>query len=142
MFVKNLESIQWVAYIQPPPKETSAASEVVNYLTRYLTGGPISNHRIVAADRREVTFLARAGKKVGGEREQIPITLDIVQFVRRWCLHIQPDQLTKTRYWGGWSNQRRADYMAHCRELLEATDQHSQLESEESNSEIPDGCLF
>ncbi len=56
-----------MAYIGPPPKETSQANEVVNYLTRYLTGGPISNHRIVAADRQEVTFMAREGKRVGGE---------------------------------------------------------------------------
>ena len=104
VFVKNLESTSWVAYIQPPPKETSSAGEVVNYLTRYLTGGPISNHRIVAADRNEVTFLAREGKRVGGEREQVPITLTIHEFVRRWCLHIQPEQLTKSRYFGGWSN--------------------------------------
>ncbi|QDT07978.1 hypothetical protein K227x_64080 [Rubripirellula lacrimiformis] len=38
------------------------------------------------------------------------------EFVRRWCLHIQPDQLTKTRYLGGWSNNRRGDYQDRCRE--------------------------
>ena len=118
VFIKNLESTNWVAYIQPPPKETSHAGEVVNYLTRYLTGGPISNHRIVAADRNKVTFMAREGKRVGGQREQIEITLEIEEFVRRWSLHIQPEQLTKSRYFGGWSNQRIASYIAECRELL------------------------
>jgi Putative transposase len=86
-FVKNLESKSWVAYIQPPPTVTSRADQVVNYLTRYLTGGPISDHRIVAADRDCVTFMAREGKRTGGEREQIEVTLPIGEFVKRWCLH-------------------------------------------------------
>lgn len=118
-FVEKLESKHWVAFIQPPPTATSSATQVVNYLTRYLTGGPISNHRITSADGNEVTFLAREGVRSGGDREQVPITLKTSEFVRRWCLHIQPDQLTKTRYFGGWSNNRQAAYTARCRELLE-----------------------
>ena len=119
-FVKNLESIDWVAYIQPPPKQTSRGDHVVNYLTRYLTGGPISGGRIVKADHRNVTFLAREGKRIGGERKQVPMTLGIAAFVKRWCLHIQPEQLTKTRYFGGWSNNGQSKYMSRCRELLES----------------------
>ncbi len=124
-FVNNLQSKSWVAYIQPPPTATSCADQVVNYLTRYLTGGPISDHRIVTASRESVTFLARDGKRIGGQREQIEVTLPIDNFVRRWCLHIQPDQLTKTRYFGGWSNNRRGDYQKCCRELLESLDRTS-----------------
>ena len=106
-------------FIQPPPTETSGASEVVNYLTRYLTGGPISDYRITAADEQSVTFLAREGTRVGGERKQVPITLSLRQFMQRWCLHILPEQLTKTRYFGGWSNNRRDQYMARCRASLQ-----------------------
>src|SRR6056297_1360167 len=106
--IAEIEDQEWVSYIEPPPSEVSRPEHVVRYLTRYLTGGPISNHRILAADDREVTFLAREGTRVGGEREQVPVTLKTAEFVRRWCLHIQPDQLTKTRTWGGWSNTRLA----------------------------------
>ena len=134
-FIRQLESSEWVAYIQPPPKPTSRANEVVNYLTRYLTGGPISDHRITAADQHEVTFLAREGKKVGGEREQIPITLSVEEFVRRWCLHIQPEQLTKTRYLGGWSNQCRAAYMSHCLALLSQTHRPGEAASQAPSEE-------
>jgi hypothetical protein len=138
VFVKNLESTNWVAYIQPPPKETSSAGEVVNYLTRYLTGGPISNARIVTANRHEVTFMAREGKRVGGERQQVPITLRIDEFVRRWCLHVQPDQLTKTRYLGGWSNGRCAKYMSRSRELLELIGR-TETQADLSDNDTP--CL-
>jgi len=126
-FVRQLEATEWVAYIQPPPTASSQAHEVVNYLTRYLTGGPISNHRITAADEHQVTFLAREGKRTGGDREQIPVTLSVEAFVRRWSLHIQPEQLTKTRYLGGWSNSRRESYMSRCLELLDSTSRVSEL---------------
>jgi hypothetical protein len=47
------------------------------------------------------------------------VPLSVTEFIRRWCLHIQPDQLTKTRYFGGWSGRRRTAYLARCRQFLE-----------------------
>jgi predicted nucleic acid-binding Zn ribbon protein len=119
-FCDELAAMDWVSFIQPPPTASCTADQVVRYLTRYLTGGPISDSRILSADANQVTFLAREGKRVGGERAQVPVTLATLEFVRRWCDHIQPDQLTKTRYFGGWCNQRRAEYQADCRRLLGA----------------------
>jgi hypothetical protein len=119
-FIDKLESKKWVAYIQPPPSESSSAHQVVRYLTRYLTGGPISDRRIASADSKDVTFLAREGTRSGGERSQVPVTLSTTDFIQKWCLHIQPIQLTKTRYFGGWCNQRQAAYRNRCEELLSA----------------------
>jgi len=117
-FCDELAELDWVSFIQPPPTKSCTAEQVVRYLTRYLTGGPISDSRIIAADAHHVTFLAREGKQVGGNREQIPVTIPTLEFVRRWCQHIQPDQLTKTRYFGGWCSRRRTQYQASCHRLL------------------------
>ena len=117
-FCDELSELDWVSFIQPPPTKSCTAEQVVRYLTRYLTGGPISNSRIVAADEDHVTFMAREGKQTGGEREQVPVTLETIEFVRRWCEHIQPEQLTKTRYFGGWCSRKRTQYQARCRSLL------------------------
>jgi hypothetical protein len=117
-FCEQLAATEWVSFIQPPPAPSCSAEQVVRYLTRYLTGGPISDGRIVAADAKEVTFLAREGTRTGGERQQVPVTLSTIEFIGRWCLHIQPDQLTKTRYFGGWSSGKRTAYLARCRQLL------------------------
>ena len=95
------------------------------------TGGPISDHRITAADQHSVTFMAREGVRSGGDRRQVPITLSIEEFTRRWCLHVLPDQLTRTRYLGGWSNNQSAAYMERCKAIL------SELGRLESN-QIPD----
>ena len=122
--IRELESQTWVAFIQPPPTRESQAKHVVKYLTRYLTGGPISDHRIVDADREEVAFLAREGNRVGGERKQIPVTLSTKEFTQRWCQHIQPEQLTKVRYFGGWSNPKVTHYAQQCGELTQAMQPH------------------
>jgi hypothetical protein len=119
-FTAKLASTDWVSYIQPPPCESSEPNHVVRYLTRYLTGGPISDARITAADENSVTFMAREGKTPGGEEIQVPVTLPTVEFVRRWCLHIQSDQLTKTRYYGGWSNTKKENYLDRCVRQTEA----------------------
>ncbi len=59
-FLAPLEAQQWVTYIEPPP-ETSQPEDVVKYLARYLTGGPISDRRLVSHDGRQVVFTARKG---------------------------------------------------------------------------------
>ena len=147
-FCDGLAAMDWVSFIQPPPTASCTADQVVRYLTRYLTGGPISDGRILSADANQVTFLAREGKRVGGERAQVPVMLTTLEFVRRWCDHIQPDQLTKTRYFGGWCNQRRAEYQADCRRLLGATPESVADPAEPSSSptgsllegSLPEGC--
>ncbi len=62
-FLLKLASTEWVSYIQPPPPQADgqpcSAEHVLKYLARYLTGGPISEGRIIAADQNEVTFWAR-----------------------------------------------------------------------------------
>ena len=121
-FCDKLKSVDWVSYIQPPPTNTSTADQVVRYLTRYLTGGPISDSRILAADNHQVTFLAREGRVTGGERVQVPVTVSTPKFIKDWCMHIQPSQLTKTRYCGGWSSRKRTQYVEYCQELRGSTD--------------------
>ena len=110
--IDRLGQQEWVSHIEPPPSELSRAEHMVSYMTRYLTGGPISDHRILSANDREVTFLARQGNQTGGTSDQVPLTLSTEEFVRRWCLHIQPHQLTKTRCFGGWANSKRDAYRA------------------------------
>ena len=119
-WLKPLESITWVAYIEPPPYENCPPEQVAKYLARYLTGGPISDRRIVSHENGFVTFLARVGKKTGGDDEVEPIRLSGGEFVRRWSLHILPKGYTKTRRFGGYWNGHRERYLAECRALLAA----------------------
>jgi hypothetical protein len=117
-WLKPLESITWVAYIEPPPFENCPPEQMAKYLARYLTGGPISDRRIVSHENGFVTFLARVGKKTGGDDKVEPIRLRGAEFVRRWSLHILPKGYTKTRRFGGYWNCRREKYLSECRTLL------------------------
>lgn len=119
-WLKPMETITWVAYIEPPPNEHCRPDQVAKYLARYLTGGPISDRRLVSDEDGFVTFQARAGDKIGGSTETVPIRIRGAEFVRRWCLHILPKGYTRSRRFGGYSNHHQNRYLADCRELLAA----------------------
>ena len=149
-WLQPLETIDWVTFIQPPPTELSRPDEIVKYLARYLTGGPISDFRITNEDGHKVTFTARTGATHGGSDEIEEVTVPAVEFVRRWCLHILPSGYTKSRRFGGLSNHHAKRYLAQCRELLAAaalapstTDSAPVAENTkpESKQELPDPNL-
>ncbi len=101
-------------------KAEHVSEPVLKYLARYLSGGPISDGRIVSTDDTNVTLTARAGEVTGGERKQVPVTLTQVEFVRRWCLHVLPRGYTRTRRIGGWANTKREAYLELLAKLLDA----------------------
>ena len=113
-----LESATWVVYIQPPPTPDTTPDQVLKYLARYMTGGPISDRRLVRHEQGHVTFRARTGTQTGGSDETEEVRLPGVEFVRRWAMHILPKNCTKTRRFGGFSNRHQKRYMAACQKLL------------------------
>ena len=138
-FLHPIETTSWVTYIQPPPTDSSEPADIVKYLARYLTGGPISDGRLVACNGRCVTFTARTGTVHGGNSETEEVKLPAVEFVRRWCLHILPKGFTKTRCYGGYSNHHCQRYVAECRDLLRGTDDATnQLPEREHGDEHSD----
>jgi Putative transposase len=89
--------------------------ELSEYLSRYTHRVAISNHRLVAVQDGQVTFRFKDHKRRGELRTQ---TLDAVEFLRRFCLHILPKGLHKIRYFGFLANRHREAKLAHCRALL------------------------
>lgn len=143
-WLKPLAEITWVAYIEPPPTEQSTPAHVLKYLARYLTGGPISDRRLISDENGNVTFLARTGTTTGGGAGgSEPLTLTGVEFVRRWSLHILPRHYTKTRRFGGYSNRHRERYVAACGELLASAGLVSEPPDAvpEPTREVPDPSL-
>ena len=107
----------WNVFIEGPPHGKSDPSQVLKYLARYLTGGPISDRRVVQITAERVTFLARSKDKSAGNplREcQLPG----VEFVRRWAMHVLPKGYTRSRCYGGYHGAKRQAYLQLCRELL------------------------
>jgi hypothetical protein len=48
------------------------------------------------------------------------MTLDAEEFIRRFLLHVLPDQFMKIRHYGLLSNRHRKTTLPRCRELLGA----------------------
>ena len=116
-WLKALRQSDWNVFISGPPTGSSNPEQVLKYMTRYMTGGPISDARIVSQQADQVTFSARSKDKSQGN-PQVAHTIPGVEFLRRWSLHILPKGFTRCRRYGGYHGSRCAWYLDTCRELL------------------------
>ncbi|MBU0483695.1 MAG: transposase [Proteobacteria bacterium] len=82
----------WVVHCQP----TGNAQAVLKYLAPYIFRVAISDKRIVAVRDREVTFTYT---KVGSNRKR-KMTVDALEFIRRFLLHVLPTGFMKVRHFG------------------------------------------
>ena len=116
IFIDSLLEKNWCVFIEPPPTNDSTPEQVLKYLARYMTGGPISDQRLVSCENGIVTFKARPGDKQKS-RLQIDVRLSGVEFVREWAQHILPKGFTKSRGFGGYSSRNRTAFIALCQQL-------------------------
>ena len=115
-FIDSLLERDWCVFIEPPPTTESTPDQVLKYLARYMTGGPISDQRLVSCENGIVTFKARPGDKQKS-KQQIDVEQSGVEFVRNWTLHILPKGFTKSRGYGGYSSRNRTAFIALCQQL-------------------------
>jgi len=111
-FLRPLQDTEWVVYAKPP---FGGPEYVLKYLARYTHRVAISNGRLLCLENGQVTFQWRDSK----DNNQIKaMTLDAVEFIRRFLLHILPSGFVKIRHFGLLSNRRRAAALNNCRALL------------------------
>ncbi len=87
------------------------------YLSRYTHRVAISNTRLIAHDRRGVTFRYKDYRADGLARHQA-MTLSTDEFIRRFMLHILPKGFHRIRHYGLFASTGRAANIARLRELL------------------------
>ena len=104
---------EWVVYAQAP--FGGGAEIVLKYLARYTHKAAISNHRLVDLADGRVSF--RWKDYAHGGRQGI-MTLDAVEFVRRFLMHVLPWGFVRVRHYGLLANRHRQEKLARCRELL------------------------
>jgi hypothetical protein len=106
--------MKWNVHVKPP---FGGPEQVLKYLARYTHRVAISNSRILSIADGQVTFLWKDyadGSKVK------PMTLDAVEFIRRFLLHILPAGFVRIRQFGFLANRARREKLALCRALLGA----------------------
>jgi len=103
---------EWVVYCKPPFKN---AETVIDYLGRYTHRVALSNDRLVKFKGDQVTIRYRDSD----DSDKIKcMTLDAFEFIRRFLLHILPDQFMKIRHYGILSNRNRNTKLPKCKEIL------------------------
>jgi len=89
----SLFNTSWVVYCKKPFKESY---RVVEYLSRYTHKTAIYNNRLVSMDDVKVTFRYRDYK----DHHKVKLmTLDALEFIRRFLLHVLPSGFQKIRYY-------------------------------------------
>jgi hypothetical protein len=106
--------IKWVVHAKPP---FGGPEQVLKYLARYTHRVAISNSRIMSIADGKVTFLWK--DYADGNKTKV-MTLDAVEFIRRFLLHILPAGFVRIRQFGFLANRARREKLALCRALLAA----------------------
>jgi hypothetical protein len=107
--------IEWVVYAKPP---FGGPAQVLKYLARYTHRVAISNRRLLSMEDGRVTF---EWKDYAGGNQTKSMTLDAVEFIRRFLLHVLPGGFVRIRHFGFLANRVRGEKLALCRTLLDAT---------------------
>jgi hypothetical protein len=102
----------WVIYVKPPFGDPD---QVLRYLARYTHRVAISNGRLIALDDGRVHFRWRDSQH-GNEIKEM--SLEAVEFIRRFLLHVLPSGFVKIRHFGFLANRNRKKVIQQCRELL------------------------
>jgi len=111
-FTLDLKDLKWVVYAKPP---FAGPAHAVKYLARYTHRVAIANGRILSLSEGRVTFRWR--DSAHGNKQKV-MTLEAVEFIRRFLLHILPCGFVKIRHYGFLANGVRAGTLALCRSLL------------------------
>jgi hypothetical protein len=84
--------LDWNVNIQPIGNSENS----IRYLAPYVFKVAISNSRIIKIDGRDITFRYKKGRSNRFRH----ITLDAIEFIRRYLQHVLPTGFMKIRYYG------------------------------------------
>jgi hypothetical protein len=104
--------IAWVVYAKRP---FGGPEQVLKYLARYTHRIAISNRRLISMANGQVTF---EWKDYADGGQTKTMTLEAVEFIRRFLLHVLPSGFVHIRHFGFLANRKRKASLALCRSLL------------------------
>lgn len=129
---RQAASSHWVVYAKRP---FAGPKQVLAYLSRYTHRVAISNSRLIWADGRRVTF---DYKDYADGAKHKSMTLDTIEFVRRFCLHMLPERFVKIRHYGLLGNRQRQERLTQARQLLGAPTTAESDEAPTANDAVTD----
>ena len=111
-FLEPLYNKTWITYIEPPKGK---AENVIEYVGRYSFRVATSNKRIKDIKDGKVTFEYKDYKD-NSKMKLMTITCE--EFIRRFLLHVLPDNFTKIKHYGLLANRNKKNNIRFCRLLI------------------------
>jgi hypothetical protein len=111
-FTAQLRQKDWVVYAKRP---FTGPEGVLDYLGRYTQRVAISNERITRVGDGKVTFTWRDRSD---QNKRKPVTLEALEFIRRFLLHLLPESYVRVRHFGLLSARSKGRDLPRCRQLL------------------------
>ena len=108
---------------------------MLKYLARYTHRVAISNHRLRSLENGRVSF---DWKDYADHSRTKTMTLDAVEFIRRFLLHVLPSGLVRIRHFGFLANRVRKQKLIQCRALLAASQPPIPIDSDDSTTSVED----
>lgn len=108
----QLKRLKWVVYAKRP---FGGPEYVLKYLARYTHRVAISSSRLISFENGKVTFRWR--DSANGNQQKL-LTLDAVEFIRRFLQHVLPSGFVKIRHFGFMANPCRKKSLLAARTLL------------------------
>ena len=108
---KVLCSKKWVVDIEDP---IDKPENVLEYVGRYTHRVAISNNRIISMKEGKVTFAYKDRK----QKTIRTMTIDAIEFIRRFLLHALPKKFMRIRHIGFLANRCKKENLKKCREIL------------------------
>ena len=123
-FVNELYKNDWVVFAKRP---FGGPQSVIEYLGRYTHKIAISNHRIKNIQCGTVTFSYKDYRTAAAIKE---MTLDALEFIRRFAMHILPKGFVRIRHYGIVSSTSKAASAVVIKEQLPQVQQHTKPKKE------------
>ena len=111
-FLESLYNKTWITYIEPPK---GRPENVIEYIGRYSFRVAISNERIKSIDGGLITFEYKDYKDNSKIKE---MTITAMEFIRRFMMHILPENFTKIKHYGLLSNKNKKKNIRFCKYLI------------------------
>ncbi len=119
----------WVVYAKPP---FGGARQVFRYLGRYTHRVAISNHRIIDIADGRVSFSVKDYKD---DARKKTMTLDAVEFLRRFLLHVLPRGFVRIRHYGLCASRNVNTKLVTAQQLLQPDAPAAQPQADEEPAE-------
>jgi predicted Zn-ribbon and HTH transcriptional regulator len=112
-FIRSLFKIKWLTYAKRP---FAGPEQVLEYLGRYTHRVAISNNRIKSIDNNQVGFEYR--DRADNNTVKI-LKISANEFIRRFLLHVLPENFMKIRYFGFLSHRNKKQSVKIIRQLID-----------------------